>query len=895
MSLSRRKSREQDFPLSTHRFDLQTQVDDSKFIYVIPRSTSNETLETRLCANWNGMLKLIDIETASDNDALYNVPSCIYSINIVTHLTLVSFIMSDINGLPSGLTSLTLTSCVLTPTASVPSSTRSYHGVEAGDAIISISNSVDWTNLFNKFGSLISLSLSSNSLTGSLPSQFPSRIESLILSNNKFTGSVPTTMFVNMAGISSPSFTIDLSENDFTGPFPSFNLTGSTVLQTLFVDYSSSFKGPLPSTPFANLQVLYDFQLLADFNQFTGEMPETFFQGIGMPYRFSATFSNSGLEGQLPEGLFSTLSQYGTAPPISGPTQEQSLAPVLASLNTNYSSLSVFSFKASRNNLTGSIPNALFSGIAAASIFRVELDSNTNLGGPLPPDLFNLLAPGPSNASSLGSLVSVFSFSAQECDLTGPLPDSPFTAVGKATSFTFWLDGNSISGTLPNTFASGICPSLVANDNSASVAISMFEHQLTGTIPSNFFSCLVAPSSTATNSLYTFTFLLSRSVLESRVGLTGQIPDDLFAQVKSKLKITIGLENNQLSGTLPQNILPAMSGAVLAQIVLSFANNAITGSISNAWTTIPWYSLTLSNNALVGDLPQAIFSYLISGLAKVDVSNNPSLGGSLPMLQGSGGAVLEIYLTNTSIDVCSVTTSSPSYTLPARVTDCNLDGTNVCGVTDHCYQVYTKCAPGCSPIPVSGCSPATKPTPDFICVGTVWTAPTSITVPTLTISETTIINGNLSTSSIIYSGSIGTLIVNGCTTNLSLIQVVIGPETVGAIKAPIALISSYANCSGSNFANVNVEASVKGSSCKRVTAKKLISDDGTTLSAFFTISNSKCNTWWIILVSVVCGLIVLAAIVFAIIAIKVPSVRHAIRPYSKAKKNRAALKAAEMS
>ena len=867
--------------------------------YPIPSTASDAFVSHIMCDVLNANISGLTAYPASGNTNTYTIPSCLLvASSTLRRLTLTGFKIPDLSQLPQEIEELFLSQCSFTGPSSTPSSPApnspnapSSLGPPSSGIIVNSNKEIDWSTLFDHFPNITSLSLDTCSIRGGLPSVLPARISNFVMtSNTEMTGGVPSTFFDDFWKGTASTFLINLANSNIGGSFPSFNMPAARTLDSLsIVYYGAGFIGNLPETPFDLVNVRYTFTLNFAMNSLSGAFPANFFKGIGQPYNFNVVLTSSGLGGKIPETLFSPLSQLNNASPDS----PQSLPEAIAGLSSNYSASSSFSFSASQNKFNGSLPNGLFAGIPAAKYFYASFELNSDLTGPWPADLFSNLAPGPSNSTDPFN-ATTFYFNINYCKLNGTLPPSPFTTVGGASSFTFVAISNNFIGDIPTNFFKGVNPK-PSTYSGGSCSFSLIDHRLTGTIPTNLF-----PSLEVSNKLSIFNINFQRTVKTLFTGLTGTLPANAFSKVNASDFVAINFLGNRLSGVLPPDILPFLRGSTIPQVGIFLSTNNFSGIIPNAWAELPLSTLGLSSNALTGTLPSAFFSYLPIRLTNLDVSLNPLLGGTLPALT-STGINLVLYLHNTSIDVCSVTTSNPDFALPSRLSYCNVNATNVCSVSEHCAEVYAKCGPNCGAI-VGSCPISTRPSPDFICQGSIWTAPDSVTIPTLVItssgtSTTIVINGNLTTSSVVYRG-IGTkLIVTGCTANLSQIRIELTPSEVEKLKSSpsaIPLLSSAANCTEVDFSTLSITAKVDDSSCKRVTAKNLVSEDGSLLSAVFSINTSKCNTWWIVLVSVLCGAVALAVIIFIILVLTVPSIRSAVRPYSKASRNRSK-NAAEMN
>lgn len=185
----------------------------------------------------------------------------------------------------------------------------------------------------------------------------------------------------------------------------------------------------------------------------------------------------------------------------------------------------------------------------------------------------------------------------------------------------------------------------------------------------------------------------------------------------------------------------------------------------------------------------------------------------------------------------------------------------------------------------SSCTIATPPPPGFICVGNTWISNSSINTPTLTVpggSVHVVINGSLSTSTIIFGGLNSSLTINGCANNLTSVTIQVSDDDLKKFgsKEKLLQLISYASSNSScrSLTTTQLSVSVIGKSCRSLKVTK-VSSDGS-LSGLFKLDSSRCNTWWIVLVSVLGGVIVLGVILVVLLAIFVPSVRKTIRPFS---------------
>lgn len=169
----------------------------------------------------------------------------------------------------------------------------------------------------------------------------------------------------------------------------------------------------------------------------------------------------------------------------------------------------------------------------------------------------------------------------------------------------------------------------------------------------------------------------------------------------------------------------------------------------------------------------------------------------------------------------------------------------------------------------------------------------SIDQPTLVLPNAgvVIINGNLTTGSITYTG-LTTVIVRGCiASNLTLITIELSEEDLKSIEQSKTGKKSYSlplltveglpgACPNSqNLGNIQVRTKTKSKGCKQLKTSTVA--DSKTLSATFKIDTSRCNLWWIILASVLGGLLLIGIVIVALLSIFVPAVRYKLRPFSR--------------
>lgn len=180
-----------------------------------------------------------------------------------------------------------------------------------------------------------------------------------------------------------------------------------------------------------------------------------------------------------------------------------------------------------------------------------------------------------------------------------------------------------------------------------------------------------------------------------------------------------------------------------------------------------------------------------------------------------------------------------------------------------------------------------KPHPSFICENGTWVSPTSVYNGTIIVTGTVLVFGNITIQSTTISGLHSTLVITNCASISGDITLVLSPAELEEIikkgTAQTPLITS-SNCSLSNLASVPIKISYNGKKrCEKVSITSKIANQGKTLSAVVSVDKSPCRLWWIILASVLAGVLLLAVIILVLVFTLSPAARHAVRPFSRRK------------
>ena len=686
--------------------------------------------------------------------------------------------------------------------------------------------SLDWVDMFNNMPTVQEIAFESCQIgTGlNLPANIPKRFAVFQVTNCGLGGSIPSLLLSQYDGTATKLY-LSLNQNALSSSMP------------------SSF---FPPAFLSNLELL---NVDLSQNQLTGSISNTLFAGP-MPAMkdFSFDVGANGLTGNL-DGFFANSNMFtdGVLTSVKMYFDTNALAGTLPLFFPNVgSNVTQFLMTASYNHLEGDFPSDYLSGPSFSSSlvsFTLSLYRNSLTGG-IPASLLDF--------ANIKVSPKIWDINLAQNELDGTIAPGLFAPMNWSltTSAAFRFGDNALSGDIPDTlFNMNPSPNLV----SVILDLSRLPN-LVGTVPASFWLSLV------TNQILSPTPVMRTVVL-----------------------IFIG---TPVSGALD---FPDLSLSQQALSLNLLASNSNFSSISFAGTVPSTLSvLDLSNNTfLEGTLPTKLFDS--SSTLTFFAAGYTKLSGEMPNMASFTSTIRTLSLRSTAIDFCSGSRAAWTTTLET----CDLTNTTAAG----CSALYPECqtaetVPGASPIesphssspppvPVSvpqppiavPCSASTRPSASFACIDGIWTSNTSVTTPTFTVpagSTQTVIQGNLTTSEVIIQGFGSTILVTGCVSNLTTITVqltTVEVETIGSVGKTQPLLiynASDASCT-SGFSNVGVATTVTGKTCKKVDVSKVTSTN--TMSALFTVNNSKCNTWWIILVSVLCGVVVVGVVVTIVVIV----------------------------
>ena len=217
-------------------------------------------------------------------------------------------------------------------------------------------------------------------------------------------------------------------------------------------------------------------------------------------------------------------------------------------------------------------------------------------------------------------------------------------ATYKINWTTFWPSKPQLARlTLDDVKLEGALPAVLPDH--ISLLIVRSNPKFAGTIPAGLFSNY---SETNPNSL---------DVIVSGNGITGTIPNTLFANFKKEINptfVSFIFDSNALTGTVPPGLFSNTSWG--GSFVISFSGNQLTGTLpANIFGTDFWgtsfnetdqiasVSLDLSSNKLSGTIPETLFSGTSTSMGAVELllSDN-AFTGSIPNFFANVNSSLQI-------------------------------------------------------------------------------------------------------------------------------------------------------------------------------------------------------------------------------------------------------------
>ncbi|XP_071717685.1 receptor-like protein kinase 7 [Rutidosis leptorrhynchoides] len=469
--------------------------------------------------------------------------------------------------------------------------------------------------------SLEKISLGSNYLHGNISSQLSNciNLKYLDLGENNFTGEFP-----DISSLTQLEF-LNINLSGFSGPFPWKSLKELTNLTFL-----SLGDNPFDKTPFpAEILNLFKLQTLYLTNcSIEGMIPEAI-ENLGSLKSFE--LSDNYIVGSIPDGMtklknLEELELYDNR--ISGifPVGFRNLV-MLKKLDVSNNSLEgdlnelrnmtyMESLQLFENKFSGEIPAELgefkflkefsiydnmFTGELPAKIgswaeFEFIDASQNMLTGSIPPDM-----------CKQGKIDEILML---QNNFTGGLPET----YANCSSLTrLRVSHNSLSGTIPDGIWS--LPAIKMID----LAMNQFEGQVSSKIgeaksleqlfiSNNRFSGELPEEISKVSSLVELELMYNQ--------FSGKIP----AKIGDLKKLnSLQFEGNFFSGTIPESI-----GSCVSLNDINLAGNSISGNIPVSLGSLPGLnSLNLSGNKLSGVIPASLSSLKLS---LIDLSNNMLIG-----------------------------------------------------------------------------------------------------------------------------------------------------------------------------------------------------------------------------------------------------------------------------
>ncbi|KAL4437815.1 hypothetical protein ABPG77_005727 [Micractinium sp. CCAP 211/92] len=212
----------------------------------------------------------------------------------------------------------------------------------------------------------------------------------------------------------------------------------------------------------------------------------------------------------------------------------------------------------------------------------------------------------------------------------------------------FHVQGNQLSGTLPPEWGE-------PNSFPELLEFNINDNQLTGNIPNSW---AIGPA-----------FLMVADLQMAGNRFSGPFPVGFAATNTSFISVmSFSFANNQFSGTLPNYI-----NGMITMSVAEMHNNRFTGTLPPDWGTQGyWWNSTLNNtqaleyltlhgNNLTGGLPDAWAAPgSFTALEQLTLSDNPHLGGTLPLSWGNQSEALPS-LQDLNVSNCGLTGPLPAW------------------------------------------------------------------------------------------------------------------------------------------------------------------------------------------------------------------------------------------
>ncbi|RCV35716.1 hypothetical protein SETIT_7G262300v2 [Setaria italica] len=424
---------------------------------------------------------------------------------------------------------------------------------------------------FKNLKNMRELHLRSNQLSGSIPSslfELP-RLEYLDISENLFQGHIPMSSF---ASISSALRTLNLSGNNLNGAFHFFWLRNCTMLEKVDLSGNSDlsidvkFHGLVPPFQLRSL-------VLSGCNIDDSIIVGPNFLGTQRHLQM-LDLSHSNLTGSIPNWIFTNIATL-----VYLDIASNSLVGSIDPMWQHQSALQMINI--SSNHLVGQLPTNIGSAFPGLEVLAV---SNNVISGYLPPSLCNI--------------IDIIIVDLSNNKFTGEVPTCLFTDLPSLQILK--LSNNNLGGSIFGTLPSNLSGNLVIMD--------LHANKLSGKLDVSFWdlsslAVLSVASNNLTGEIYPdICKLTSLQILDMSdnnfVGSNTKLCRVFF---NSSYVTAMDLRHNQFTGTL--HWIQYLSRIKL----LLLGGNRFEGHISPNLCHLRFFTvINLSHNRLSGSLPSCI-------------------------------------------------------------------------------------------------------------------------------------------------------------------------------------------------------------------------------------------------------------------------------------------------
>ncbi|CAH9075463.1 unnamed protein product [Cuscuta epithymum] len=481
-----------------------------------------------------------------------------------------------------------------------------------------LSGNLDHLN-FTLFATLTRFNISWNNFTGSIPSSIgdsSSSLVSLDLSNNMLSGTIPP----QIGNLRELKY-LTLFNNNIAGVVP-YQI--GNLQKVWFLDLGANF---LEAADWSKVK---SFPVLGHLSFYLNEL-RSGFPGfiLGCRNLSFLDLSINHLNGTIPERLFTDLKRIEHLD-LSNNKFSGVLSPNISKLSM-MKNLSLY-----RNSFQGKIPSSIgqLKGLEYLDIRINRLESNIPSELGLCTNLTYLALAANSLSgflpSSLSSLTKLTQLGISDNHLSGEI--SPHFIANWTALTSLQLQNNSFNGSIPSEI--GLLKKLQY--------LLLYENQFSGTIPPQIGNLqglvtldlsqnnLSGPIPKTIGNLRNLTLL---SIASNK--FNGTLPSEIGSLTSIT---TLDLSDNQLSGELPEGI-----SSLSNLVVLSLFTNGFTGSVPrDLGLNSPLLSnVSFANNSFTGELPPG----LCSGFALQELTVNwNSFSGELPTCLKNCSALARIRL-----------------------------------------------------------------------------------------------------------------------------------------------------------------------------------------------------------------------------------------------------------